>query len=322
MRRREIIAGIGSAAALQLATRADAGNMARIGVLVTGSEPHPIAKALPRELAALGYIEGSAIAFDFRYADRSNDRARVLAKELVKSGCDVIVTNFTPATEAARDATTTIPIVMAPAGAPVEIGLVASLAHPGGNITGVTNLSTEIAGRRIQVLRDIVPNLKAIAAVIAAQDPFGVPLVDGLKDAGKRAGIKVEAFWRGKGEEWGRAFGGVDGENFQAVVVSGLPNQKERKEAMDLAAARRLPAMVFERDTILEGGLISVVGSSAEIYRLAAGLVARILKGARPADLPVEQPTTTETIVNLRAARRLGLTVPPSILVSADEVIE
>ncbi len=321
MRRRSLLVGSGTFA-LAPTWPAWAQQVARVGVLVTGSRPHPIAEILPRELAALGYVEGKTISFDIRYADRSNDHARMLARELVASGCDVIVTHFTPAAEAAKEATSTTPIVMAAVGAPVETGLVASLAHPGGNITGVSNLSTEIEGRRVQVLHDIIPNLSGIAAVVSKQDPFAGALVAGLQQAAARLGIRVEAFWRVRAEEMEASFAAIDTRQFQAVVAQGLSDQAQRKMAIELATARRLPVMAFEREVITAGGLASVVGSSAEIYRRVAGLVDRVLKGAKPADLPVEQPTAVETIINLRTARKLGLTVPASVLVSADEVIE
>ena len=292
----------------------------RIGVLVDGSAPH-LPQALNPGLLEHGYIEGRNLMFEVRYADGRIDRAAAHASDLVRFKPDVIVAHFTPAVRAVKEATSTIPIVMAPAGAPVEAGLVASLARPGGNVTGVTNMAAELGGRRLQLLKDMIPRLARVAVLASNQDPFTRPFLQYMREAAPGAGIQLEPVMVGGPGEFADAFAAMAKAEAQAVIIQGVFNSN-RKLIVELAHRHRLAVMSFDRDTVMAGGLVSLSANTSEIFHRAAGLVARILKGANPADLPVEQPTTFELVVNLKTAKALDLTVPRSVLLSADEVIE
>lgn len=304
-----------------LARAQSADRVRRIGVLIDGSAPHPLPEALSRGLRRHGYVEGRNAIFEPRYADGRIDRAAALAADLVRLRPDVIVAHFTPAVRAAKDATTTIPVVMAPAGAPVEAGLVASLARPGGNVTGVTNMAAELGGRRLQLLKDMIPDLADVAILASAQDPFTRPFLHYMETAAPGAGIRLHTVRVGGPADFAEAFATMAGAGARAVIIQGVFNSN-RALIVELARQHRLAVMSFDRDTAASGGLVSLSANTAEIFERAAGLVARILNGANPADLPVEQPTTFELVVNLKAARALGLTVPRTILLSADEVVE
>jgi len=323
MKRRALIAMLGVAAATLpgVATAQQPERLRRIGVLVTGAAPNPTADALRGHLRDLGYVEGRTIAFEVRYAGGRRDRAAELAAELVRLGVDVIVTNQTPAARAAKEATTTVPVVMAGAGAPVEVGLVASLNRPGGNVTGVTDLAAELGGRRLQLLRDIIPALACVGALGSTQDLFTRPFIRYMQSAAADAGMRLEPVLVDGPAGFADAFATLAKAGAQAVVVQGIFNPN-RTQVLDLAGRYRLPVVNWDRETTVAGGLFSLSGNRPEILRRTAVIVDRILKGANPAELPVEQPTTFELVVNLKTARALGITVPPSVLLSADEVIE
>jgi putative ABC transport system substrate-binding protein len=295
----------------------------RIGVLVSASPPHPFADAFRRGLQPLGYVEGENIAIEWRYTSGRSDRAAALAAELVQLGVDVIVAHFTPAVRAAMVATQTIPIVMAPAGAPVQSGFIDSLARPGGNVTGISGMDAELGGKRLQLLREVIPNLARVAVLASSvsTDPFSRPFVDDMQAAATIAGIQVVPVLVNGPNDFENAFAAMAKAETQAVIVQGLFDP-HRAIILELAAKHRLPIMAPSRDTASAGGLISYVAKYSALYERAALHVAKILKGARPADLPVEQPTTFELVVNLKTARMLGLTASPSLLAQADEVIE
>jgi putative ABC transport system substrate-binding protein len=322
MRRRVLCASIVVAAFSPSNAWAQTSNtLRRIGVLVDGFSPNLIATVLPQKLGDLGYVEGRTIAFETLYADARQDLADQLASELVRQGVDVIVAHFTPAVRAAMKATKTIPIVMAPAGAPVEVGLVASLSHPGGNITGVTNMAAELGGRRIQLLRDLVPNLKRVAVLASTQDPFTKPFLSYMQGAASSAGISLAPVMITGRAEFEAAFETMSRSGAQAVVIQGTFNSG-RATTVALAIQHRLAFMSFDHNATRIGGLISISGDTTEIFTRAASMVDRILKGADPANLPVEQPTKYELVINLKTAKALGLNVPLSMLTLADEVIE
>jgi len=321
MRRRELVGSI-VAAGLAARPASAQGKAFRIGLLVTGSGPHPIEQELPRALAALGYRIGTDFSIDARYADRQSDRAAALASELVAAKVDVIVTHFTPATRAAKQATATIPIVMAPVGAPVEAGLVASLARPGGNVTGITNLGAEIGGRRLQVLRDLIPSLKTVAVLASSEDPFARVLVADLQQAAPDAGVAIAPHYYGPFRTLESAFEAIGKGSVQAIVLQGGGTGALRTQALRMAADRGLPVMTSDADSVREGALVCVIGSEAEIYRRAASFVDRIRRGAKPQDLPVEQPTSTVLTINRTVARRLGLPIPLHLQAAADELID
>ena len=295
----------------------------RIGVLVSATPPHPFADAFRRGLRPLGYVEGENIAIEWRYTEGQSDRAAALARELVQLGVDVIVAHFTPAVRAAMVATQTIPIVMAPAGAPVQSGFVDSLAHPGGNVTGLSAMDAELGGKRLQLLREVIPNLARVAALASSvsTDPFSRPFVDDMQAAATIAGIQLVPVLVNGPNDFENAFAAMTKAEAQAVIVQGLFDQ-HRKIIIELAAKHHLPVMSGNRETAAAGGLISYSAKFAALYERAALYVDKILKGAKAADLPVEQPTKFEMVVNIKTARALGLTASPLLLAQADEVIE
>ena len=295
----------------------------RIGVLVSATPPHPFADAFRRGLRPLGYVEGENIAIEWRYTEGQSDRAAALARELVQLGVDVIVAHFTPAVRAAMVATQTIPIVMAPAGAPVQSGFVDSLAHPGGNVTGLSAMDAELGGKRLQLLREVIPNLARVAALASSvsTDPFSRPFVDDMQAAATIAGIQLVPVLVNGPNDFENAFAAMTKAEAQAVIVQGLFDP-HRKIIIELAAKHHLPVMSGNRETAAAGGLISYSAKFAALYERAALYVDKILKGAKAADLPVEQPTKFEMVVNIKTARALGLTASPLLLAEADEVIE
>lgn len=322
MKRRDILNGVVAAAVLPAGTLlAQAPRKTpRIGVLITGAAPHPLTEALPRELAKLGHGDGK-LAFEFRFGDGQRERIAEGAADLIRLGVDIIVTSQTPAGRAARDATTTIPIVLAGVGAPLETGLVASLSRPGGNVTGFTDLAAELGGRRLQVLKDIIPGLARVGALASPHDLFTKPFLSYMEATAPGIGVTLTPINANGPSQFEDAFGGFARAGCQAVVVQGIFNP-HRATLLAIAEKHRLPLVSWDAAMTRAGGLFSLSSNRTEQYRRAAAFVDKILKGARPGDLPVEQPTTFEFVVNLRTARALGFTVPQRVLVAADEVIE
>jgi putative ABC transport system substrate-binding protein len=321
MKRREFITLLGGAAATwSLAAPAQQSERPRIGVLVT-SDPEPFWSLFREGLRASGYIEGRNIQFEFRSANRKPDLLGLLADELVRRKVNIIVASLTPAVIAARQATSEIPIVMVPAGDPVRTGLISSLARPGGNITGLSSTTAELYAKTLELIREALPSTRRVAVLANAAieaDPFAIPFVEQIEEAGRTLGIVVQTI-RVRGEaEFEAAFAAMDKEGADAVMVQGsLP----RKPALDLALKHRLP-LIGGQLLIQEGGLISYSAHQNEMYRRAAYYIDRILKGVKPADLPVEQPTRFELVINLKTAKALGIDLSPSLLARADEVIE
>ena len=322
MRRREFITLIGGAAiASPLPLAAQQPKLPRIGVLLTAN-PEPFWSEFRAGLREHGYIEGQNIAFEFRSADGQLNLLRALADELVRLKVDIIVASQTPAVIAARQATSEIPIVMAPAGDPVATGLISSLARPGGNITGLSGTAAELGAKTLELLRDVLPSTRRVAVLANATDPFSRPFVEQIEQGGRTLGIAIQTIMVRGVEEFAAAFAAMDKERADAVMVQG---SFPRKPVLDLAAKHRLPAVgggAGGRLFAQEGGLMSYSGNQNDEYRRAAFYIDRILKGAKPADLPVEQPTRYELVINLKTAKALGLTVPASVLARADEVIE
>jgi putative ABC transport system substrate-binding protein len=299
------------------------GKLPRVGVLVSASPPHPFADAFRRGLQPLGYVEGENIAIEWRYTGGRSDGAAALAAELVQLGVDVIVAHFTPAVRAAMVATQTIPIVMAPAGAPVQSGFVDSLARPGGNVTGLSGMDAELGGKRLQLIREVIPNLARVAVLASSvsTSPYSRPFVDDMQAAATIAGILLVPVLVNGPNDFENAFAAMAKAEAPAVIVQGLFDP-HRAIILELAAKHRLPVMSGDRETTAAGGLISYRAKYLVLYERAALYVSKILKGAKPADLPVEQPTTFEMVVNLKTAEALGLTASLSLLAQADEVIE
>jgi putative ABC transport system substrate-binding protein len=293
----------------------------RIGVLIDGSAPHRMPVVLQATLAERGYIEGRTVSYDIRYADGLPARAEQHAAELVKAGVDIIVAHFTPAVRAAMKATTTIPIVMAPAGAPLQTKIIASLSRPGGNVTGLTNMAAELGGRRLQLLKDIKPNLSRVAVLASSTDAFTAPFLSYLEEAASSAGITLEIAKIGGPGEFDQTFAKFAAGQADAVMIQGVFNS-QRAHIIDLARRHRLPTMWFDRLAVEAGGLISLSANTTDIYKRAAIMVEKILKGARPGELPVEQPAIFELVLNTKTARELGVTIPQAVAIQVDHLIE
>ena len=321
MRRREFITLLGGAAAAwPLAARAQQPKVPRVGVLVVGSpDPGPFWRLFREGLRDLGYIDGQTILFEFRSAGGKAGLLPELAADLVRFKVDIIVTWQTPTVQAAKQATREIPIVMADSGDPVGTGLIASLARPGGNVTGMAGVTAELAGKSVELIRDMMPSARRVAVLANATDPFRKPFLEQIQLAARTVGVSIQPIMIGGGEEFDAAFPRMSKERIDAVIVQpSLPTRR----AAEPALKHRLPAVSVPRWFAEEGGLMSYSPRQADLYRQAAVYVDKILKGAKPADLPVQQPTRFELVINLKTAKALGLTIPPSVLVRADEIIQ
>jgi putative ABC transport system substrate-binding protein len=267
----------------------------------------------------LGYVEGQSIRFEFRSDEGQAGRLPELAAELVRLKVDMIVTWFTPAARAAKQATREIPIVMALAGNPIETGLVESLARPGGNVTGMSNVGSELAGKTIELIRELLPSARRVAALVNAPDPFSKPFLEQIRLGGQATGVTIDAIMIRGAEELEAAFPAMEQKRPDAIIVqASLP----AKRLAELALRYRIPAVAVVRAFVEEGGLMTYSAAEADMYRRAAIYVDKILKGAKPADLPVEQPTKFELVINLKTAKALGLDIPFHLRQRADELIE
>jgi putative ABC transport system substrate-binding protein len=320
IRRREFIATLGSAAAWPLGVRAQQPKVPTIGALVIGNiNPEQFWREFRQGLRDLGYVEGQNIRFEFRSAEGRLERLPELAAELVRVKVDIIVTWFTPTALAAKQATREIPIVMAETGDPIGTGLIASLARPGGNVTGMASVTAELAGKCVQLIREILPSARRVTALANATDPFSKPFLEQIKFGGEVTGTTINAIAVSSDEEFETAFAGIEKDRPDAVIVQpSLPTRR----AADLSVKHKIPAVSVPRWFAEQGGLMSYSAKYGELFRQAAVYVDKILKGAQPADLPVEQPTHFQLVINLKTARALGLEIPPTLLGRADEVLE
>lgn len=308
-------------AGLLLALPAYGAELPRIGVLSFTQVTPAMQDALRAGLREHGYVEKRNILIEWRGAGGQVERARSAARELVALKVDVIVAMLTPAVQASKDATRTIPIVMAPAGDPLATGFVQTLARPGGNITGIAGQGAAISGKRISLMRELVPGLKAFGVLTNSADPFAKPFVGEHRLVAEQAGLRLHIADARRPEEVDAALASLAREGVGAVVVQGvLTGQPWQVGA--LAAKHRLPSVSNLRQFVDSGGMVSYGASFTGIYRRAASYVERLLKGAKAAELPVELPTQFELIINLKAARAIGRPIPQSILVRADQVIE
>jgi putative ABC transport system substrate-binding protein len=325
MKRRDLIIGlpITLLAASGRAFSQPSRKLPRIGILVSASPPHPFADAFWQGLRPLGYSQGQNIEVEFHYTGGRSERAEELADDLVRRGVDVIVAHFTPAVRAALGATRIIPIVMAPAGAPLQSGFVQSLAHPGGNVTGLSAMDAEIGGKRLQLLRDLIPGLARVAVLASNPntDPFSGPFVEDLRLAARRDGVRLEPVLVSGPDEFAGAFATMAKVQAQAVIIQGL-FEPHRVALIDLAGKHRLALVSGSRDTTAAGGLVSISANFTLLYERAAPYVDKIIKGAHPASLPVEQPTKFQVAINMKTAQALNLTVSPTLLAQIDETIE
>ena len=297
----------------------------RIGYLVATSPSSNAARIGPfrQGLRELGYVEGKNIVIEWRYAEGKLDRLPTLAAELVRLKVDVIVTSGPTVTRAAKEATNTIPIVMAFDNDPVGSGVVASLARPGGNITGLSILAPEISGKQLDLLKEIVPSLSRVAVLGTSTTPGNAGLLKEIELAAGALKVKLQYLDVLSLKDLETAFRAAGKEQADAVVVLNSPIfSSQRTQIADLAVKSRLPAIYDRPESVENGGLMSYGVNRNDLYRRAAVYVDKILKGAKPADLPVEQPMKFEFVINLKAAKQIGLTIPPNVLVRADKVIK
>ncbi|HEV8725405.1 MAG TPA: ABC transporter substrate-binding protein [Candidatus Binatia bacterium] len=295
----------------------------RIGCLVGGSRSSESARedAFRQGLRELGYVEGQNIIFVYRFAEGKLDKLPELATELVTSKVDVIVAEAPAAVRAAKNATSTIPIIMAHGGDPVAQGFVASLARPGANVTGLSNFSAELSGKRLELLREAFPKATPVAVIWNPEAPGPLLSFKELEIAAKALKVQLQSLPVRGPNDFEGAFQAARERVGSLVVIQDVVTVTHLKRIVELAAKHRVPAIYMEKEFAEAGGLMSYGPSQSDMFRRAATYVDKILKGTKPADLPVEQPTKLELIINLKAAKQIGLTVPPNVLVRADKVI-
>jgi ABC-type uncharacterized transport system substrate-binding protein len=329
--RRELLQGSLALAAFSLLSGCErlgqqAAKVPRIGFLAVGSREGRafMIEGFLQGLREHGYVEGQNIVIEYRFSEDRNDRLPELAAELVKLKVALIVASGTPASFAAKQATSTIPIVMGGLAAnPVETGLVASLARPGGNVTGMSLMSSQLSGKRLELLKEIVPGLERVAVFWNPPNPAYGPILKELETAAPTLGVKLQRLEvRVPGDLEG-AFKAATRRRAGALIAPGDPLVANRPRMVaDLALKYRLPTTMDLKEFVDAGGLLSLGPDIVDLYRRSATHVDKILKGANPADLPMEQPTKVDLFVNLKTARALGLTIPQSVLVQATKVIE
>ena len=323
MRRREFITLLG-AAAWPLAVRAQQAKVATIGLLGTGSAAAQSqwTAAFVQRMRDLGWVDGRNLTIEYRWAEGRSERFAEFAAEFVRLKVDVILTHNTPPVIAAKQATSVIPIVFATAADPVDTGLVASLARPGGNVTGLSSQTTDLASKRIELLREVVPGLRQLAFLPQPDNPYVVFDMRQAEAAARALGLETASLEIRRAEDIGPAFEGLKG---RAEALYILPDPllfTHRLRINTLALGARLPTIHSLREYVEASGLMSYGPNWSDQWRRAADYVDKILRGAKPADLPIEQPTKFDLVVNLTTAKVLGLTIPESFLLRADELIE
>jgi putative tryptophan/tyrosine transport system substrate-binding protein len=298
--------------------------VAKLGLLNfrSASDSSPGSELLVRALLALGYVEGKNIVFEYRYAEGKDERFPTLADELVKLKVDVLLTPGTPATLAAKTATRTIPIVFTAVADPVPTGLVDSLARPGGNITGFTEISEVLAGKRLELLKETIPKLSRVAVLWNPKNPGNAQQWKESQLAGKKLGLQLHSLEISSADKYEGAFKeAIKARSAALAVAQDSLAQFNLKLIAALATKNRLPAIYSRGEFVDSGGLMSYGPDSAETYKRAASMIDKILKGTKPADIPVEQPTKFEFVINLKTAKQLGVTVPPEVLARANRII-
>jgi putative ABC transport system substrate-binding protein len=326
MKRRALIlaAGISLLPAARRAAAQQPQKVPRVGYLFsfTPAEGVHLWDACRRGLRELGYAEGENIRLEPRWAEGHHERLPKLAADLVRLKVDVIVSAATPASRAAKAATAAIPIVIVAVGEPVKTGLITSLARPGGNVTGLSLLTTDLSGKRLELLADLLGKMPRVALLINPDNPVHGVFLKETQDAAERSGVRLQPLQARNPGEIERIFDAAVAERAVSLIVFDDPViWSYRAQIVEHAARRKLPVMYGYREFVEEGGLISYGPDRIDHYRRTALYVDKILRGARPADLPVERPTKFDLVVNLTAAKALGLTVPPSLLLRADQVI-
>jgi putative ABC transport system substrate-binding protein len=325
MQRREFITLLGGAAAWPLAARAQQQKVWRIGMLDTASRELNSANlaVFYKELRDFGYVEGQNLIIEYRSADGRNERLPDLVSELLRLNVDLIVVRGTPEVLAIKNATSTIPVVMSAVVDPVGLGVAASLRRPGGNITGMSSIVTELEAKRVELLKELVPGMKRMALLGDFRNSAVTMQWEEVQMAARSLGIEAQRFDVRSAADVNRAFEVAIKEHVDAirVGVDGV-TRPNRQLIIDLAAMHKLPAIYAAREFADEGGLIAYAANYAHLYLWAANFVDKIFKGANPADIPVEQPTKFDLVINRKTAKAIGLTVPYTLLVRADEVIE
>jgi ABC-type uncharacterized transport system substrate-binding protein len=321
-----VLTGIAAATLTRASAAAPQGRtFPRIGVLWF-TYPHvsaPFFAALRDGLGALGYAEGKNVLFEQRWAERKPERYPVLVSDLLRHGVDVIVAGNLEAAAAAKATTDRVPIVITAGGDPVRSGLVHSLAHPGANVTGVSEVIPDLAPKLLEILNDLVPRLSTVAVLWDPANPSYAPTRGELEAAARARGIRLQSIEAGRPHEIENGLAVVTRERPGGLVVYVTPiTQSFRRRLIDVATTLRLPAIYSAREFVDDGGLVSYGPNHRELFRRSATFVDKILRGARPSDLPIEQPTRFELVVNRKAAAALGLTIPDSVLARADEIIE
>jgi putative tryptophan/tyrosine transport system substrate-binding protein len=330
MRRRDVIGLIaGSAAAWPLAAHAQRSAMPTIGYLSAASldgyygYSGPQVAAFRQALKESGFVEGQNVAIELRWAEGHYDRLPALTVELVNRPVDVILASSLPAALAAKRATATIPIVFVMGADPVKLGVVASLNRPGGNLTGIMQLFGALGAKRLELIRELVPSLSVLAVLSNPNNPNASDHLDDVQTAARSIGQQIEVFRASSESEIDNAFAGIARRKAGALLVADDPLFSVRRDHLvGLAARHAIPASYYARDFAVAGGLMSYGSSTTNNYHEAGLYVGRILKGTKPADLPVLQPTKFELVINVKTAKALGLTVPPTLIALADEVIE
>jgi putative ABC transport system substrate-binding protein len=326
MRRREFITVLASAAVMLPCTalaQKPAAKIWRLGILQPGAPPEPLVDSLRERFNELGYSEGHNIAYEYRWAEGKPQRLTELAKELVDLKVDVITAFSTPAAIAAQKATQTIPIVFTGVGDPVGSGVVPSLSRPDGNITGISILATELTGKRLEILKEIVPGASPVAMFWNDTNPGMVLRAHEAQNDADKMGLNLQSIGVHDLISFDTAFAAINSGRFNALLVLVDPFTREhRQRIVDFAAQRRVPAMYESREFVDAGGLISYGPSLPTLERRSADYVNMIFKGLKPGDLPVEQPTKFEMVINMKVAKALGLTLPQSVVMRADESIQ
>jgi putative tryptophan/tyrosine transport system substrate-binding protein len=325
MKRREFMTLLGGAAAWPLVARAQPSSMPVIGFLSGGSprELAYLASAFRKGLNEAGYVEGRNVAIEYRWGEGQYDRLPALAADLVLRQVTVLAATTTPGALAAKGATSTIPIVFTIGADAIAIGLVDSLSRPSGNITGVNNYLSGLGQKRLELLRDLVPNAAVIGMLVNPNFPDAESQAKDVTEAARKLGQEVHVVNATSQNDFDRAFASLVQLQARALLVTVDPVfNSGRQQLISLAARQKIPAMYFAREFVVDGGLMSYASNLADGYRQAGIYVGRILKGAKPADLPVVQPTKFDLVINLKTAKALGLTVPMIMQMTADEVIE
>ncbi|MEI7875882.1 MAG: ABC transporter substrate-binding protein [Alphaproteobacteria bacterium] len=320
MNRRTLFASMTAVAVWPGAVGAQSARVPRIGVLVAGKpDPARFLELFREALRGLGYVDGRTIAIEVLSAEGNVDALPGLAAQLVRQKVDIIVGWQTPVITVVAQATREIPIVMAAAGDPVASGLIASLARPGGNITGYSNASAELSAKSVELVHELLPAVKRMALLLNSADPFHTLIREHVARTGRTLGLDIDAVMIAGPDALEAAFAELGRNGTGAIIVQPtLPIDR----VAELALRHRLPSASASNAFTLAGGLLSYLGSPVEQYRRVAGYIDKILKGAKPGSLPVEQPITFELTINMKTARAIGLTIPPSLFARADEVIE